>query len=118
MMDQTAKIEAARKARLRIAQHLADLHRVHLALAEESRGLKNFTMERQATVEIEVATEMLEQYLNATGGFLENMRGRFEARLGVLRQGDREDPHGHGNFWLSFSRLCAVLRRADTRAGS
>jgi len=118
MTDQAARIEAARKTRLRIAQHLADLHRVHLGLAEESRSLKNFTMDRQATAEIEIATEMLEQYLNATGGFLENMRGRFEARLGVLRQGDREDPHGHGNFWLSFSRLCAVLRRTEARAGS
>lgn len=111
-----------REARLRMARHLAELHRLHLALAQESRSLKRFTAEGQAAVEIELAAEMLEQYLAASGAFLENMRGRFEARLGLLR---RSEPRagaeaglapGHGAFWLVFSRLCAVLRRAGERA--
>jgi hypothetical protein len=64
---------------------------------------------------------MLEQYLGASGAFLENMRGRFEARLGLLRRGEPriganpEDAPGHGAFWLGFSRLCVVLRRAGGR---
>jgi hypothetical protein len=115
--------ERARAARLTLARHLADLHRVHLALAEDSRGLKGFTAEGEPLVEIELASEMLEQYLAASGAFLENMRGRFEARLGLLRRGEpaaaaapspqgRADRvPGHGAFWLAFSRLCAVLRR-------
>ncbi len=112
----------ARETRLRIAHHLAELHRVHLALAAESRGLKRFTLDGRAGTEIEIAAEMLEQYLGASGAFLENMRGRFEARLGLLRRGEPriganpEDAPGHGAFWLGFSRLCVVLRRAG--AGS
>jgi hypothetical protein len=108
----------ARETRLRIAHHLAELHRVHLALARESRGLKRFTLDGRAGTEIEIAAEMLEQYLGASGAFLENMRGRFEARLGLLRRGEPrvganpEDAPGHGAFWLGFSRLCVVLRRA------
>ncbi|WP_135465683.1 hypothetical protein [Crenalkalicoccus roseus] len=111
--------ERAREARLRIARHLAELHRLHLALAQESRALKRFTAEGQAAVEIEVAAEMLEQYLAASGAFLENMRGRFEARLGLLRRGEPpggEAAPGHGGFWLGFSRLCAALRRAEHRS--
>ena len=52
------------------------------------------------------------------------MRGRFEARLGLLRRGeprqgpDPEDAPGHGAFWLGFSRLCAVLRRVGGRVGA
>ena len=109
--------EAEREARARIARHLQDLHRLHLALAEESRALKRFTTEGQARVEIAVATEMLEQYLGASGGFIENMRGRFEARLALLRRGEPafggrpDQAPEHGGFWLAFSRLCAVLRR-------
>jgi hypothetical protein len=116
--------ERAREARLRMARHLAELHRLHLALAEESRALKRFTTEGAALVEIEIAGEMLEQYLGATGAFLENMRGRFESRLGLLRRGDpvgaagAEAAPGHGAFWLAFSRLCAALGRASRRAGS
>ncbi len=112
--------DRAREARLALARHLAELHRLHLLLAEDSRGLKCFTTAGHPLIEIELASEMLEQYLAATGGFLENMRGRFEMRLGLLRrgepafsqarQGDRSPP-GHGAFWLAFSRLCAVLRR-------
>jgi hypothetical protein len=118
-MDQTSAItEAEREARGRIARHLQELHRLHLALVEESRGLKRFTTEGRAEVEIGLASEMLEQYLGASGAFLENMRGRFEARLALLRRGEPafggrpEQAPEHGAFWLGFSRLCAVLRRA------
>lgn len=122
-MDQSNAItEAEREARARIARHLQDLHRLHLALAEESRALKHFTTGGQARTEIDLATEMLEGYLGASAGFLENMRGRFEARLALLRRGEPafgarpERAPEHGHFWLSFSRLCAVLRRAANRA--
>jgi hypothetical protein len=109
--------EAEREARARIARDLQDLHRLHLALAEESRAIKRFTTEGQASVEIALATEMLEQYLGASAGFIENMRGRFEARLALLRRGEPafggrpDQAPEHGSFWLAFSRLCAVLRR-------
>lgn len=122
-MDQTSAItEAEREARARIARHLQDLHRLHLALAEESRGLKHFTTEGRAAVEIALASELLEQYLGASGAFLENMRGRFEARLALLRRGEPafggrpEQAPEHGAFWLGFSRLCAVLRRTGRHA--
>jgi hypothetical protein len=104
--------ERMREARLRMARHLAGLHRLHLALAEDSRALKRFTVEGRAAVEIEAAT----------AAFLENMHGRFEARLGLLRRGEPlvagrpEGALGHGAFWLAFSRLCAVLRRVERRA--
>lgn len=118
-MDHPAAItEDEREARARIARHLQDLHRLHLLLAEESRGLKRFTTEGRAAVEIALASDMLEQYLGASGAFLENMRGRFEARLALLRRGEPafggrpEQAPEHGAFWLGFSRLCAVLRRA------
>lgn len=120
----TATPDEAREARLRIARHLADLHRLHLALAQESRALKRFTQNGRAAVEIEIAAELLEQYLGASDAFLENMRGRFEARLGLLRRGEprlgpnAEDAPGHGAFWMGFSRLCAVLRRAGGRGGA
>lgn len=113
--------DRAREARLTIARHLADLHRLHLALAEDSRALKRFTAEGRPGHEIEIAAEMLEQYVAASDAFLENMRGRFEARLGLLRRGEPqaggrpEDAPGHGAFWYGFSRLCAVLRRVAKR---
>ena len=109
--------EAERDTRSRIARHMQELHRLHLALAEESRALKRFTTGGQAAVEIALAIELLEQYLGASGGFVENMRGRFEARLPLLRRGEPafggrpEEAPDHGAFWLGFSRLCAVLRR-------
>ena len=123
-MDQTShgSGEAEREARQRIARHLQELHRLHLALAEESRALKRFTTEGQARAEIDLAAEMLEQYLVTTGAFLENMRGRFEARLALLRRGEPAfggrpgEAPDHGAFWLAFSRLCAVLRRAGLQA--
>ena len=122
-MDQTSTIiEGEREARARIARHLQELHRLHLALAEESRGLKRFTTEGRAEIEIALASEMIEQYLGASAAFLENMRGRFEARLALMRRGEPafggrpEQASGHGGFWLDFSRLCAVLRRAGRHA--
>ena len=117
MPEHDPVVAEAREARQRIARHLADLHRLHLALAQESRALKRFTAAGRAGHEIELATELLEQYLGSSHAFLENMRGRFEARLGLLRRGEPrlganpEDAPGHGAFWLGFSRLCAVLRR-------
>lgn len=114
--------DEVRAMRERLARHLADLHRLHLILAEESRGLKSFTTAGQPQAESELASELLEQYLAASNAFLENMRGRFEVRLAQLRRGEpaaglrRDAAPGHGAFWLAFSRLCAVLRRVDRAA--
>jgi hypothetical protein len=121
MVESDTLAEEAREMRLRIARHLADLQRLHLALAQDSRALKHFTLAGRPGVEIEIAAELIEQYLGSSDAFLENMRGRFEARLGLLRRGEPrqgaapEDAPGHGAFWLAFSRLCAVLRRAGGR---
>jgi hypothetical protein len=115
--DQLA-LDSMREARARVAQHLAELHRLHLVFANDARALKGFSFDGRALAEIELASEMLEQYLAASNAFLENMRGRFDARLAVLRRGEpaangnREDAPGHAEFWLAFSRLTAVLRRA------
>ena len=76
-----------------------------------------------SAVGIEIAAELIEQYLGSSDAFLENMRGRFESRLGLLRRGEPRqgtEPDyapGHVAFWLAFSRLCAVLRRAGARGG-
>ncbi len=115
-----------RAMRALLARHLAELHRAQLTLAEDSRTLKRFTTAGDPLVEIELASEMLEQYLAASNAFLENMRGRFEARLALLRRGEpaqgtsqgmrRVEAPGHGAFWLAFSRLCAVLRRVGHAA--
>lgn len=113
-----------REGRERLARHLAELHRLHVVLAEDTRALKRYTAEGRALVEIQLASEMLEQYLSASGAFLENMRGRFEARLALLRRGEPivngrpENAVGHGAFWLAFSRLCVVLRRAQAVTGT
>ena len=121
MPESDTLADEVRETRLRVARHLADLHRLHLALAHDSRALKRFTLAGRPGLEIEIAAEMIEQYLGSSDAFLENMRGRFEARLGLLRRGEPrqgaepEDAPGHGAFWLSFSRLCAVLRRAGGR---
>ncbi|MBU8539255.1 hypothetical protein [Falsiroseomonas tokyonensis] len=117
--------DSAREIRQSIARHLAELHRLHLALAADSRSLKVLTTEGRAQAEIEIAAEMLEHYMAATATFLENMRGRFENRLGLLRRGDPvgpdaapgQGPVGHGPFWYAFSRLCVALRQAERRAG-
>ena len=117
--------DLAREARQNIARHLADLHRLHIQLATDSRALKALTLSGRAQAEIEIAAEMLEQYMAATGAFLENMRGRYEARLGLLRRGEPagveavpgQGAPGHGAFWYAFSRLCSVLRMAERRSG-
>jgi hypothetical protein len=122
-MEQSSVItEEERASRARIAHHLQGLHQLHLALAEESRALKRFTTGGRAEVEIALASDLLEQYIGASDAFLENMRGRFEARLPLLRRGEPafggrpEQAPDHGAFWLGFSRLCAVLRRAGRHA--
>jgi hypothetical protein len=116
--------DPAREARESVTKHLAELHRLHIALAADMRGLKRMDHDGHAMAEIEIAAGMIEQYMAATGAFLENMRGRFEARLPMLRRAEpdrgggpgREAP-GHGAFWYAFSRLCAALRQAERRVG-
>lgn len=111
--------DEVREARMRLARHLAELHRLHLAMLADARALKRFTVAGRPLVEVELTADLLEQYLSAGGAFLENMRGRMEGRLGLLRRGEPqsggrpEDAPGHGGFWLVYSRLCAVLRRID-----
>jgi len=123
MVTQATAQDDAREARARLVRHLVDLQRVHVALAEDTRALKSFTSDGRARVEIELASELLEQYLASSNAFLENMRGRFEARLPLLRRGEPvqngrpDEAPGHGTFWLAFSRLCAVLRRVERVAG-
>jgi hypothetical protein len=120
----THEPDPAREHRLAIAKHLAELHRLHLALAADSRGLKQLSNEGCAAAEIEIAAEMLEQYMAATAAFLENMRGRFEARLPLLRRAEPrraevapgQGAAGHGAFWYAFSRLCVALKQAAQRA--
>lgn len=108
-----------RETRMKLARHLAELHRLHLAILADARGLKRFTTAGTPLVEVELTADLLEQYLSSGEAFLENMRGRTEARLGLLRRGEPqgagrpEDVPGHGAFWLTFSRLCAVLRRLE-----
>ena len=109
--------DSTRETRNRVAHHLADLHRLHLVLANDTRSMKAFSFDGRALAEIELASEMLERYLAESSAFLENMRGRFEARLALLRRGEpiahanRDDAPGHAEFWLAFSRLTALLRR-------
>ncbi len=114
-------------ARANLAAQLAELQRVHVALATTSRSLKAFSNDGRGLAEIRLAYEMLEQYLAMSEAFLENMRGRFEARLGLLRRaepqlegkpGKPELAPGHTQFWLEFSRLTSVLRRLARQAGS
>lgn len=115
--------DPSREHRLAIARHLAELHRLHLALAADSRRLKQLSADGRGLAEIEIAAEMLEQYMAATGAFLENMRGRFEARLSVLRRAEPKGTEvapgqgasGHGPFWYAFSRLCVTLKQAERR---
>jgi hypothetical protein len=117
-MPQDPPVEdTLREARNRVARHLADLHRLHLMLANDARSMKLFSFDGRAMAEIELSSEMLERYLAESSAFLENMRGRFEARLALLRRGEpinnanRDDAPGHAEFWLAFSRLTALLRR-------
>ncbi len=120
-MTSDPPIDEVREARQKLARHLAEMHRLHLAILADSRALKRFTGQGRPLVETELVADLLEQYLSASDAFLENMRGRMEARLGLLRRGEPhvngkpEDAPGHGGFWLIFSRLCAVLRRLERR---
>lgn len=120
-METQNPVDEVREARTRLARNLAELHKLHLAILAETRGLKRFTTAGRPLVETELVADVLEQYLSATDAFLENMRGRMEARLGLLRRGEpvvngrAEDAPGHGGFWLIYSRLCAVLRRLERR---
>jgi hypothetical protein len=111
-------------ARVRMAQHLAELQKLQVILASDSQSLKNFSSSGAGLAEIKLAYELLEQYMAITDAFLENMRGRFEARLGILRRaepqldgkpGKAELAPGHTVFWLEFSRLTSVLRRISRR---
>jgi hypothetical protein len=123
MNERPTETESAREHRVVIARHLADLHRLHLSLAADTRRLKQLSYDGHGAAEIEIASEMLEQYMSSTAAFLENMRGRFEARLSVLRRAEPkgveaapgEGAMGHGPFWLAFSRLCVALKRAERR---
>jgi hypothetical protein len=110
--------------RTRLAHHLADLQKIHVTLAADAQSLKDFSTNSAGLVEIKLGYEMLEQYLAITDAFVENMRGRFEARLGVLRRaepvmegkpGKPDLAPGHTAFWLEFSRLTSVLRRIARR---
>jgi hypothetical protein len=115
--------DAARSGEL-IRTQLAELRRLHLALADTSRGLKDLTAEGHAGQEVALAAALLEGYLGETGAFLENMRGRFEARLPLLRRGEPNtrgrptEGAAHGEFWMDFSRLCVALRRAEERGSA
>jgi hypothetical protein len=117
MANSPADGHGVHDARDRLAHHLADLHRLHVALANDARALKDLSFDGRSQAEIELGSELLEQYLAASNAFLENMRGRFESRLATLRRGEpiangnRENAPGHAEFWLVFSRLTAVLRR-------
>ena len=119
MFSGNTTAEQTQDARERLARHLAELHRLHLLLAEDARALKYFTNDGKSSIEIALSCEMLEQYLAEISAFTENMRGRFEARLALLRRGEpiangrADTAPGHGVFWLTFSRLCAVLRRLE-----
>ncbi len=111
--------------RQKMTRDLAELHKLHLTLASDSQSLKAFSNSGNGISEIWLGYELLEQYLAMSDAFLENMRGRFEARLGVLRRaepqlegkpGKAELAPGHTAFWMEFSRLSSVLRRIAKRS--
>ncbi len=117
MISGTTHHEQAQEARRRIAHRLVELQQVLVALSEDCRALKLFSLEGHEQTEAEIGAELLEQFLAVTGAFAENQRGRFENRLAVLRRGEPlvngkpDNAPGHAAFWLAFSRLRAVLRR-------
>jgi hypothetical protein len=124
-MVEAAHPQEVAEARARLATHLAELQKLHVTLAADSQSLKSFSNAGTGMTEIKLSYEMLEQYLAITDAFVENMRGRFEARLGVLRRaepqvegkpGRADMAPGHTVFWLEFSRLTAVLRRIARRS--
>ncbi len=125
MTPDVAQTNEIAEARMRMAQHLAELQKLQITLAADSQSLKTFSINGSGLTEIKLAYELLEQYVAITDAFLENMRGRFEARLTVLRRAEpqvegkpgRADlAPGHTVFWLEFSRLTSVLRRIARRA--
>lgn len=69
-----------------------------------------------------IAVGMSAQDFGSSAAFSETMRGRFEARLGLLGpDGPRtrakpQDTPGHGASWRGFSRLCVVPHRAASPA--
>jgi hypothetical protein len=121
-LDQHADVAEARR---NLTEHLAQAQKLHILFAEDSQALKLLGKNGFALSEIKLAYEMLEQYLAISDAFVENMRGRFEARLEFLRRsepkvdgkpGREELAPGHTLFWLEFSRLTAVLRRIARRS--
>jgi len=123
-MEQLAA-DGMAEARARMVRDLAELQKFHVTLATHTRSLKQFGDNGAGQAEIRLAYEMLEQYLAQTDAFLENMRARFDTRLGVLRRAEPQvngRPNhpdlapGHTEFWLEFSRLTSVLRRIARRA--
>jgi len=121
-LDGPPDVEEARK---NIADHLAQAQKLHTLFAEDSQALKQLGNSGLGASEIKLAYEMLEQYLAISDAFVENMRGRFEARLDFLRRseplvegkpGTAALAPGHTLFWLEFSRLTAVLRRIARRS--
>ena len=117
-MAELSNDEQARDVRGRIVLHLAEMQKIHVMLANDMRLLKSLSNGD----EIRLGYEMLEQYVAISDAFLENMRGRFEARMGLLRRGEPQQGSkpewspGHAMFWLEFSRLGSVLRRISHRA--
>ena len=113
--------EEIHEARAKFSKLLAELHKIHLAMLNESRALKKFTQAGRSTTEMEIFAEFMEQYMASTDAFSENMRARMEVRLGVIRRGEpvldgvAEKAPGHGTFWLSFSRLTSALKRIERR---
>jgi hypothetical protein len=125
MSNDAAHPHEIAEARAKLARHLTELQKLHLVLLSDSQSLKEFSTSGAGLTEIKLGYEMLEQYVAMTDAFLENMRGRFDARMGVLRRaepqvegkpGRAEFAPGHTQFWLEFSRLSAVLRRVARRA--
>jgi hypothetical protein len=125
MVGDDGSVEAVAEARARMVRHLAELQRFHVQLAGLASAAKKFGNNGEGLAEIRLGYEMLEQYIAQTDAFLENMRGRYEVRLGVLRRGEptvagrpnqADLAPGHNEFWLEFSRLSAVLRRIARRA--
>jgi hypothetical protein len=124
MQQDLTHAPSAADMRAKLARDLAELQKFHVMLAADSQSLKAFSTNGNGIQEIKLAYEMLEQYVAMTDAFLENMRGRFDARLGVLRRaepqlegkpGHPDQAPGHTVFWLEFSRLTAVLRRIAKR---
>ena len=88
-----------------------------MSLSEDSRALKVFGSGGHEQTELEITAELIEQFLWITGAFAENIRGRHENRLALLRRGEPQlegkqgNAPGHAAFWMVISRLPAVLRR-------